>query len=98
MCASVDLLSRNLLQKLTRHVHSGIFECNDQKSLNISSLHTDYLNIDSRSGFEKNSERENTLQTKCNFCGGVNHSAETFFKRIIQEKEKACAAGHSDNR
>ena len=29
----------------------------DQKSLNISSLQTDYLNLDSRSGFGRNSER-----------------------------------------
>ena len=29
--------------------------------------------------------------------GGTNHSAETFFNRIRQEKEKARAAGASDN-
>ena len=29
----------------------------DQKSLNISSLQTDYLNLDSRSGFDRDSER-----------------------------------------
>ena len=47
----------------------------DQKSLNISSLQTDYLNLDSSSGFGRNSERANTVQTKCTFCGGNNHSA-----------------------
>ena len=29
----------------------------DQKSLNISSLQTDYLNLDSSAGFGRNSER-----------------------------------------
>ena len=48
----------------------------DQKSLNISSLQTDYLNIDSSSGFGRNSEISHAVQTKCKFCGGVNHSAE----------------------
>ena len=59
----------------------------DQKYLSISSLHTDYLNLDSSSGFGGNSERANTVQTKCNFCGGLNHSAEKCFKRIRQEKK-----------
>ena len=48
----------------------------DQKSLNISSLQTNYLNIDSRSGFGRNSERAHAVQTKCAFCGGDNHSSE----------------------
>ena len=47
----------------------------EQKSLNISSLQTDYLNIDSSSGYSRNSEREDAVQTKCTFCGGNNHSA-----------------------
>ena len=42
----------------------------DQKSLNISSLQTDYLNLDSSSGFGRNSERAHAVQTKCTFCGG----------------------------
>ena len=54
----------------------------DQKSLSISSLQTDYLNMYIRSGFGRNSERANTVQTKCTFCGGVNHSSEKCFKRI----------------
>ena len=33
----------------------------DQKSLNISSLQTDFLNLDSSSGFDRNSERANTV-------------------------------------
>ena len=58
----------------------------DQKSLNISSLKTDYLNLDSSSGFDRNSERTHAVQTKCTFCGGTNHSTEKFFKRIRKEK------------
>ena len=44
----------------------------DQKYLSISYLHTDYLNLDSRSGCGINSERENIVKTKCTFCGGAN--------------------------
>ena len=51
-------------------------KCMDQKSLNISSLYTDYLNLGSSSGFSRNSEKTNTVQKKCTFCGGTNHSAE----------------------
>ena len=46
----------------------------DQKSLNISSLQTDYLNLYISSGFDRDSERANHVQTECTFCGGVNHS------------------------
>ena len=70
----------------------------DQESLSISSLQTDYLNPDSSSDFGRNSEIANTIQEKLTFCGGVNHSAEKCFKSIRQEKEKARAAGDSDNR
>ena len=65
----------------------------DQKSLNISSLYNDYFNLDSRSGFGRNSERANNVQTNCTFCGGTNHSAEKCFKRIRQKKEKYRADG-----
>ena len=58
----------------------------DQKSLNISSLNTDYLNLDSSSGFGRNSDRSHDVQTKCKFCGGTNHSSEKKFKRIRKEK------------
>ena len=61
-------------------------KCTDQKSLNISSLKTDYLNFYGSSGLGRNSERAHDVQTKCTFCGGTNHSAEKCFKRIIQEK------------
>ena len=70
----------------------------DQKSLNISSLQTDYLNLDGSPGSSKNSERAHAVQKKCAFCGGNNHSAEKFFKRIRKEKEKARAVGVSSNR
>ena len=66
--------------------------------MNISSLQTDYLNLDSSSGFGENSEIANTIHTKSTFFGGVNPSAEKCFKRIIQEEEKARAVGASDNR
>ena len=58
----------------------------DQKYLSISSLHTDYLNLDSISGCGINIEGANNVQTKCTFCGGANHSAEKCFKRIRKEK------------
>ena len=70
----------------------------DQKALSISSLQTDYVNMESISGFEINSERANTVQTDCKFRGGTNHSADLIFKRIRKEREKACAADYSENR
>ena len=70
----------------------------DQRSLSISSLQTDYLNLDISSGCGKNSEGENIFQTKCAFCGGANNSAEKCFKRIRKEKKKSRAAGDLDNR
>ena len=42
----------------------------DQKSLNISSLQTDYLHLDSRSVSSRNSEKAYAVHTKCTFCGG----------------------------
>ena len=41
----------------------------DQKPLNISSLQTDYLNLDRSSGFGRKSEIAHDIQTKCTFCG-----------------------------
>ena len=52
----------------------------NKKSLSISSLQTDYLNLESSSGFGINIERENLVKTKFTFCGGANHSAEKCFK------------------
>ena len=70
----------------------------DQKSLNISSLQTDYLNLGSSSGSSRNSEISHAVQEKCTFCGGNNNSAEKCFKRIRKEKEKARAVDVSSNR
>ena len=70
----------------------------DQKSLNISSLQTDYLNLDSRSGSSRNIERAHAVHTKCTVCGGNNHSAEKCFKRIRKEKKKARAVDVSSNK
>ena len=39
-----------------------------------------------------------SVQTECTFCGGFNHSAEQYFKRIIKEKEKYRAVDVSSNR
>ena len=69
----------------------------DHKSLNISSLQTDCLNIDSSSDFGRNNDRAHDVQTKCTFCGGKNHSAEKYFKRIRKEKKKARAVDALDN-
>ena len=71
----------------------------DQKCFNISSLQTDYLNLDnSVSESSRHNKRANSVQTKCTFCGLNNHSAGKCFKRIRQEKEKARAVGISSNR
>ena len=56
--------------------------------MHIPSLQTDYLNIDSSSGFGRDIERAHDVQTKCIFCGGVNQSAEQCFKRIRKEGGK----------
>ena len=66
--------------------------------MNISSLQTDYLNLDSSSGFGRDSERAHDVQTEYIFCGGLNHYAEQCFKRIRKEKEKARAVDVSSNR
>ena len=48
----------------------------DKKSLNISTLQTDNLNLDiSSSGSSRHSERANYVQENFTFCGGNNHSA-----------------------
>ena len=70
----------------------------DKKSLNISSLQTDYLNIDSSSGFDRDIEMAHDVQTECTFCGGVNHSAGQCFKKVRKEKEKARAVDVSSYR
>ena len=73
-------------------------EFTDQKSLNISSLQTDYLNLDNSSGSCRDSKRSHYVQTKCSFWGGNNHSAEKCFKMIRKEKEKSRSVDVSSNR
>ena len=63
----------------------------DQKYLSISSLQTDYLNIESSSGCGKYSEIANIAHKKCNFCGGANHSAEFFQKDQKGEGKILCS-------
>ena len=71
----------------------------DQKFLNISSLQTDYLNLDnSVSGSIRHNKRAHYVQKKCTYCVLNNHSTGKCFKRIRQEKEKARAVGISSNR
>ena len=49
----------------------------DQKCLNISSLQTEYLNLDSsQSGSSKHNEKANYAKAKCTYCGLSNHSVE----------------------
>ena len=64
----------------------------------MSSLQTDYINLDSSSDFGRNIERANTVQKKCTLCGGSNHSAENISKVLYRKSKKARAAGDSDNR
>ena len=61
----------------------------DQKSLNISSLQTDYLNLDISSGFDRGSERAHAVQTECTFFGGGNHSAEQCFKKVTKGEKSS---------
>ena len=70
----------------------------DQNCLNISSLQTDYLNLDnSNSGYSRHNEKANSVQTKCTYCGLNNNSVDFFFKKIRKEKEKARSDGNSSN-
>ena len=55
-------------------------EFTDQKSLYISSLQTDYLNLEGSSDSIRNIERAHSVTTKCTFCGGNNNSAENASK------------------
>ena len=70
----------------------------EQKCLSISSLQTDYLNLDSSiSWSSRHNEIAHSVQSKCTFCGGNNHSSERCFKTIRKEKEKAHAVDVSSN-
>ena len=61
----------------------------DQKCLNISSLQTDYLNLDnSVSGSSIHNERAHSVQTKCTFCGLNNHFVEKNSKGLDKKRIK----------
>ena len=66
--------------------------------MNISSLQTDYLSLESSSGSSGNSERAHSVKTKCKFCGVNNHAAEKCFKKVIKEREKTRVVDVSSNR
>ena len=71
----------------------------DQKCLIISSLQTDYLNLNnSLSGYIRHSEKANSAKAKCTYCGLNNHSVEKCFKKIRKEKEKARFPGTSSKK
>ena len=71
----------------------------DQKCLTISSLQTDYLNLDNgTSGYSRHNEKANYIQTKCTYCGLSNHSVEKCYKNIRKKKEKARSAGTSSKK
>ena len=61
----------------------------DQNILNISSLQTDYLNIDiSSSGSIRHNERAHSVQAKYTFCGLNNHSAKNVSKILDRKRRK----------
>ena len=71
----------------------------DQKCMNISSLQTEYLNLDSsQSGSSKQNEKSNSAKAKCTYCGLSNHSVVFFFFKIRKENEKDRSAGTSSNK
>ena len=71
----------------------------DQKCLNISSLQTEYLNLDySQSGSIKHNEKANSDKAKCTYCRLSNHYVEKCFKNIRKEKDKARSTGTSSNK
>ena len=59
----------------------------DQKWLNISSLQTEYLNLDRiLSGSSKHNEKANSAKAKCTYFGLSHHSVEKCFKMTRKEK------------
>ena len=101
---SEDQLMHILLDKCSRHnkysaqIASHQAELRrekrvtDQKSLSISYLQTDYLNIDISSGSGKNSERENIVLAKFTLLEVLTILFKKI-KRIRKDKEKARVAG-----
>ena len=68
----------------------------EQQYLSISSLKTNYLNLDRSSGYSRNNERSNIVQTKCTFYGGTDNFTEKCFKKISKDKLKSRAACDQD--
>ena len=67
--------------------------------MNILSLQTEYLNLDSsQSGSSRHNEKANSAKAKCTYCGLSNHSVEKCFQNIRKEKEKASSAVTSSNK
>ena len=61
----------------------------DQKCLNISSLQTDYLNIDnSLSGSSRHSNKSKSVHTKCTYCGLNKNYVENVTKRSERKRKK----------
>ena len=57
--------------------------------MNISSLQTEYLNLDnSQSGSSKHNEKANSTKAKCTYCGLSNHSMENVLKRSEKKRRK----------
>ena len=79
--------------KYTAHIVSHQVELRregkftDQKYLSVLSLNTDYLNIDSSSGYGKNYEKANLILVKCTVFGGYQPteiSKETSSRNLTQ--------------
>ena len=60
----------------------------DQKYLSITSLQTEFLNLDSISGYGRNNEREDPVKTKCTFYEVTNHYAEKKHLKKLRIREK----------
>ena len=66
----------------------------NQKSLSISYLQTDYLNLDISSSSGRNNKRENIVQEKKLFVD-VLTILQRIFLKIMKDKEKYCVTGDS---
>ena len=62
----------------------------DQKYLSISSLQTDYINIDSSSGCDKNSERANLIHKKCIFVELPTIKQKNVSKESEKKRKSSC--------
>ena len=67
----------------------------DQKNIYVSSLQTEYLNLDSSSGYEKKREKKH-LQAKFIFCEG-SHLTENVLKIIKTRRKRRRMVIQTDN-